>query len=148
MQSDEIDCCCDGGFPTVSKRNANYLGSFAMTSGFLTTHVLDTAKGLPAEGIEIALFRVDGDSREKIATAVTNDDGRTDTPILPAGDFATGTYELIFFAGDYLRRTGQAGGEPLFLDQIPIRFGINDAESHYHVPLLLSPYSYSTYRGS
>ncbi|ATG47923.1 hydroxyisourate hydrolase [Celeribacter ethanolicus] len=119
-----------------------------MTSGFLTTHVLDTAKGLPAEGIEIVLFRVNGDSREKIATAVTNDDGRTDTPILPAGDFATGTYELIFYAGDYLRRTGQVTVEPLFLDQIPIRFGINEAEIHYHVPLLLSPYSYSTYRGS
>lgn len=119
-----------------------------MTSGFLTTHVLDTAKGLPAEGIEIALFRVNGDSREKIATAITNDDGRTDTPILPAGVFETGTYELIFYAGDYLRRTGQVSEEPLFLDQIPLRFGINDAESHYHVPLLLSPYSYSTYRGS
>ncbi|PTQ73319.1 hydroxyisourate hydrolase [Celeribacter persicus] len=119
-----------------------------MTSGFLTTHVLDTARGIPAGGIEIALYRVSGNSHRKIATAVTNDDGRTDTPILPAGKFETGSYELIFFAGDYLRRTGQAGDEPLFLDQIPIRFGISDAESHYHVPLLLSPYSYSTYRGS
>ncbi|WP_460275204.1 hydroxyisourate hydrolase [Celeribacter sp. ULVN23_4] len=119
-----------------------------MTSGFLTTHVLDTAKGLPAEGIEIALYRVSGNSHKKIATAVTNADGRTDTPILPAGKFKVGIYELIFFAGDYLRRTGQVSEEPLFLDQIPLRFGINDAESHYHVPLLLSPYSYSTYRGS
>lgn len=123
-----------------------------MTSGFLTTHVLDTAKGLPAEGIEIALYRVSGNSHKKIATAVTNCDGRTDAPILPAEKFQTGTYELIFFAGDYLKRTGQAGGqageEPLFLDQIPIRFGINDPDSHYHVPLLLSPFSYSTYRGS
>ncbi|MBW6418047.1 hydroxyisourate hydrolase [Celeribacter sp. PS-C1] len=119
-----------------------------MTSGFLTTHVLDTAKGLPAEGVEISLYHVSGDSRTKIATAVTNNDGRTDAPILPAEKFETGTYELIFFAGDYLKRTGQAGEEPLFLDQIPIRFGINDPDSHYHVPLLLSPFSYSTYRGS
>lgn len=119
-----------------------------MTSGFLTTHVLDTAKGLPAEGIEIALYRVSGNSHTKIATAISNSDGRTDAPILPGDKFKTGTYELIFFAGDYLKRTGQATEEPLFLDQIPIRFGINDPESHYHVPLLLSPFSYSTYRGS
>ena len=119
-----------------------------MTSGFLTTHVLDTAKGRPAEGIEIALYRVSGNSHKKIATAVTNADGRTDAPILPADKFKAGTYELIFFAGDYLRRTGQAGQEPLFLDQIPIRFGISEPDSHYHVPLLLSPFSYSTYRGS
>lgn len=119
-----------------------------MVSGFLTTHVLDTAKGVPAEGIEIALYRLSGESREKIATAVTNEDGRTDAPILPAAEFATGHYELVFQAGAYLRRTGQAGKDPLFLDEIPIRFGINDPESHYHVPLLLSPFSYSTYRGS
>lgn len=119
-----------------------------MNSGFLTTHVLDTAKGTPAEGIEIALYRVSGNSHKKIATAVTNADGRTDTPILPQDKFKTGTYELIFFAGDYLKRTGQAGPDPLFLDQIPIRFGMSEPDSHYHVPLLLSPYSYSTYRGS
>ncbi|AJE48625.1 hydroxyisourate hydrolase [Celeribacter indicus] len=119
-----------------------------MTSGFLTTHILDTARGVPAEGIEIALYRVSGNSHRKIATAVTNSDGRTDAPILPAEKFAPGSYELVFFAGDYLRRTGQAGAEPLFLDQIPIRFGISDAESHYHVPLLLSAHGYSTYRGS
>ncbi|WP_288928897.1 hydroxyisourate hydrolase [uncultured Maritimibacter sp.] len=116
-------------------------------SGYLTTHVLDTARGTPAAGIEIALYRVSGNSHKKIATAVTNADGRTDGPILPEGKFKTGTYELIFFAGDYLRRTGAAEGETLFLDQIPIRFGM-DEECHYHVPLLLSPYGYSTYRGS
>lgn len=119
-----------------------------MTSGFLTTHVLDTAKGLPAEGIEIVLYRLSNETREKIAAAVTNDDGRTDAPILPAEVFVTGSYELVFHAGDYLRKTGQAGAEPLFLDIIPIRFGISDPDSHYHVPLLLSPFSYSTYRGS
>ena len=116
-------------------------------SGFLTTHVLDTARGCPAEGITILLYRVSGNSHRKIAETVTNADGRTDSPILPDTKFKTGTYELIFQSGDYLRRTGQAGDDPLFLDQVPIRFGMSE-ESHYHVPLLLSPYGYSTYRGS
>jgi 5-hydroxyisourate hydrolase len=119
-----------------------------MAEGYLTTHILDTAKGTPAAGIKIALYKVSGNSHRKIAETVTNSDGRTDAPILPKGKFAPGTYELIFFAGDYLRDTGQAAEDPLFLDQIPIRFGMADAEAHYHVPLLLSPYGYSTYRGS
>lgn len=117
-------------------------------SGYLTTHVLDTARGLPAEGIKIALYRVTGNSHTKITETITNADGRTDAPILPAEKFETGAYELVFFCGDYLRDTGQAGDDPLFLDQVPIRFGMSDAEAHYHVPLLLSPYGYSTYRGS
>lgn len=117
-------------------------------AGYLTTHILDTARGMPAQGIRIALYRVSGNSHRMIAETVTNADGRTDSPILPKDDFKTGTYELIFFCGDYLRETGQAGGDPLFLDQVPIRFGMNDADAHYHVPLLLSPYGYSTYRGS
>jgi len=117
-------------------------------TGFLTTHVLDTARGCPAEGLMIALYRVSGNSHRKIAETVTNADGRTDTPILPAEKFETGTYELIFFAGDYLRTNRLAAEEPLFLDQVPIRFGMSDAAAHYHVPLLLSPYGYSTYRGS
>ena len=116
--------------------------------GYLTTHVLDTARGLPAAGLKIALYKVSGNSHRKIAEAVTNSDGRTDAPILPQAKFAAGSYELVFFAGDYLRATGQAGDEPLFLDQVPIRFGMSDGEAHYHVPLLLSPYGYSTYRGS
>lgn len=119
-----------------------------MATGYLSTHVLDTARGVPAEGIKIALYKVTGNSHRKIAETVTNADGRTDTPILPAEKFQTGTYELIFFTGDYLRDTGQAGEDPLFLDQIPIRFGMADQDAHYHVPLLLSPYGYSTYRGS
>jgi len=116
--------------------------------GYLTTHVLDTARGQPAAGLKIALYRVSGNSHRKLVEMVTNSDGRTDAPILPQGKFATGTYELVFFAGDYLRTTGQAGDEPLFLDQVPIRFGLSDGEAHYHVPLLISPYGYSTYRGS
>lgn len=117
-------------------------------AGYLTTHVLDTARGRPAAGLKIALYRLSGMSHRKIAEAVTNADGRTDAPILPVDAFAPGTYELVFFAGDYLRETGQAGAEPLFLDQVPLRFGMADPQAHYHVPLLLSPYGYSTYRGS
>ena len=117
-------------------------------AGYLTTHVLDTARGCPAKGVKITLYRVSGNSHRKIAETVTNDDGRTDAPILPAEAFETGSYELVFHAGDYLRETGQASGDPLFLDQIPIRFGMADAAAHYHVPLLLSAFGYSTYRGS
>lgn len=117
-------------------------------TGYLTTHVLDTARGCPAAGLRIVLYRLAGESREKLAEMVTNDDGRTDAHILPAAHFATGVYELVFSAGDYLRTSGQAGAEPLFLDEVPIRFGMNDATAHYHVPLLLSPFGYATYRGS
>lgn len=115
-------------------------------AGYLTTHVLDTARGRPAEGLAITLYALT-DGRLKVAEAVTDADGRTDGPILPEEAFAPGSYELVFFAGDYLRATGQAGAEPLFLDEVPIRFGMAEAD-HYHVPLLLSPYGYSTYRGS
>ena len=118
-----------------------------MADGYLTTHVLDTARGVPAAGIEIALYRVSGNSHRKIATAVTNDDGRTDAPILPKGNMDVGQYELIFVVAPYLRAHG-AERDVLFLDQVPIRFGIADADQHYHVPLLLSPFGYSTYRGS
>ena len=116
--------------------------------GFLTTHVLDTARGVPAAGLVVWLHRVSGNSHKKIAEAVTNEDGRTDAPILPPKKFKAGQYELIFHAGDYLRANGLAGEEPLFLDQVPIRFGVSDGAAHHHVPLLLSPYGYSTYRGS
>ncbi|WP_372611917.1 hydroxyisourate hydrolase [Aquicoccus sp.] len=115
--------------------------------GFLTTHVLDTARGCPAAGLKIALYRIEGDARAQVRTLITNEDGRTDSPILPSEEFEPGVYELVFHAGDYLRASGQAGDGPLFLDLVPIRFGMND-DSHYHVPLLLSPFGYSTYRGS
>lgn len=117
-------------------------------TGYLTTHVLDTARGCPAAGLKIALYRVSGDARDKLAEMATNADGRTDGPILPQDRFEPGSYELVFFAGDYLRASGQAGAEPLFLDRVPIRFGMSEPDAHYHVPLLLSPYGYSTYRGS
>ena len=116
-------------------------------AGYLTTHVLDTARGCPAEGLKIDLYRVNGDSRTHIRSLVTNDDGRTDSQILPTEEFETGTYELVFHAGSYLDATGTPPEEPRFLDIIPLRFGMSEA-SHYHVPLLLSPFGYSTYRGS
>ena len=115
-------------------------------SGYLTTHVLDTARGCPAAGIKIALYRVSGNSHRKIAEAVTNADGRTDAPLL-SGTLTTGCYELSFRIGDYFRGLGTAQPEPAFLDQVPIRFGMAE-DRHYHVPLLISPYGYSTYRGS
>jgi 5-hydroxyisourate hydrolase len=113
--------------------------------GYLTTHVLDTARGLPAQGVTITLDRVEADgTRTRLAQTRTNADGRTDAPILPKDGFATGDYELVFHAGDYLR----AHGAPdTFLDLVPLRFRMAE-EAHYHVPLLLSPFGYSTYRGS
>lgn len=114
-------------------------------AGYLTTHVLDTARGCPAAGLRIALYRLLGEQRELLAEAVTNRDGRTDAPILPPERFCPGVYELVFHAAEYF---GASAEEPRFLDQIPIRFGLSDAGAHYHVPLLLSPFGYSTYRGS
>ena len=109
-------------------------------AGYLTTHVLDTGAGRPAAGLKIDLYRIEGDTRSHLKSVITNADGRTDAQILPAEEFALGTYELVFHAGDYL-------GKRDFLDVIPLRFTMSEA-SHYHVLLLLSPYSYSTYRGS
>ncbi len=121
----------------------------AMAMGRLTTHVLDTARGKPAAGVKILLYRISGQSHRKIAEAVTNADGRTDTPMLEGKALTAGAYELVFCAGAYLRASGQAPAEGvLFLDEIPIRFGIADPAAHYHVPLLISPFAYSTYRGS
>ena len=111
--------------------------------GKLTTHVLDTALGKPAAGLRIEVWQ-----NQLLKTVVTNADGRADAPLLEGADFTAGQYELRFFAGDYLRSQGSKLLEPLFLDIIPIRFGIADASQHFHVPLLLSPFGYSTYRGS
>lgn len=115
--------------------------------GYLTTHVLDTARGRPAEGMEIVLFRLNGEQRTELARMRTNSDGRTDTQILPEAEFATGTYELQFHAGAWMDATGVDAEDPRFLDVIPIRFGMSQ-QDHYHVPLLISPFGFSTYRGS
>ena len=115
--------------------------------GRLTTHVLDTSTGRPAKGLSIELFRIEGQSRTHLKTVATNDDGRCDAPLLAGADFRIGEYELVFAAGDYLRGQGISLPEPAFLDIVPIRFGMAEAR-HYHVPLLISPYGYSTYRGS
>jgi 5-hydroxyisourate hydrolase len=114
--------------------------------GRLTTHVLDTAKGRPAAGLAVELFRI-GAGEEALASGRTNPDGRLDRPLLEGADFVPGVYELRFHAGDYLRAATPLP-YPAFLDIIPIRFGIASTDEHYHVPLLLSPYGYSTYRGS
>ncbi|MEM6678194.1 MAG: hydroxyisourate hydrolase [Pseudomonadota bacterium] len=117
-------------------------------SGRLTTHVLDTARGRPAAGVRITLWRLrEGVARERIAEAITNEDGRTDAPLLSGAGFETGEYELEFAAGTYLRATGAPVSEPGFLDVIPIRFAMAE-EALYHVPLLLAAHGYSTYRGS
>ncbi|WP_298678463.1 hydroxyisourate hydrolase [uncultured Lentibacter sp.] len=118
-------------------------------TGYLTTHVLDTARGCPAEGLKIELFRLENEqgSRQHVRALVTNSDGRTDTQILPQAEFQTGIYELVFHAGAYLDAIGTPPETPRFLDVIPLRFGMSEP-AHYHVPLLLSPFGYSTYRGS
>ena len=114
--------------------------------GRLTTHVLDTALGRPAAGLSIELFKLDGEAN-RVAVATTNADGRIECPLLEGAAFSAGIYELRFHAGAYLRASG-ALPDPAFLDVIPIRFGVAAPGDHYHVPLLLSPYGYSTYRGS
>ena len=117
-----------------------------MAAGRVTTHVLDTARGCPAAGVPVALYALAADGgRRLLARAVTNADGRTDAPLLAAG-LTAGMHELVFGAGDYLRGLGMTG--MLFLDEVPVRFGVADAGAHHHVPLLLQPYGYSTYRGS
>lgn len=115
--------------------------------GYLTTHVLDTARGTPAQGMEIVLYRLANGARTELARLITNADGRTDRQILPEADFTTGIYELEFHAGAWMDATGVATESPRFLDVIPIRFGMSQ-QDHYHVPLLISPFGYSTYRGS
>jgi len=117
-------------------------------TGRLTTHVLDTARGKPAAGMVIELTRIDGLEHHLVKTVSTNSDGRVDGPLLSGAELEAGVYELKFHAGDYLRSTGEALPDPAFLDVIPIRFGIADTAAHYHVPLLISAYGYSTYRGS
>ncbi len=117
--------------------------------GRLSTHVLDTAKGRPAAGMRIELHRLAADGQWQNVKAVeTNADGRTDGPLLIGESFAVGTYMLTFHVADYFHRAGGALASPPFLDVVPLRFTMAEPEGHYHVPLLVSPWSYSTYRGS
>ena len=117
---------------------------FEAGGGSLTTHVLDTASGRPAAGMRIELWRLEPEvhGRSLIRATRTNRDGRTDGPLVGEGELVPGTYELVFHVGEYF------GQEPRFLDAVPVRFGVADPEAHYHVPLLASPWSYTTYRGS
>jgi 5-hydroxyisourate hydrolase len=114
----------------------------------LSTHVLDTHSGKPAAGVRIELYALANGAERLVKSVVTNADGRTDQPLLSGGDYKPGVYELRFHAGDYFRARGVDLPDPPFVDVAPIRFGIADADGHYHVPLLVSPWSYSTYRGS
>ena len=115
----------------------------------LSTHVLDTAQGKPAAGLDLELFKIGtAGSRHFVKATTTNADGRTDEPLLSGETIETGTYELVFHAGAYLRAQGLKLPDPPFLDEVLIRFGIAEVKGHYHVPLLLSPFGYSTYRGS
>jgi 5-hydroxyisourate hydrolase len=115
----------------------------------LSTHVLDNVRGGPASGVPIELFGVMTDgSRKALAKTLTNADGRTDAPLISAAEARIGTYEIVFHVGEYFRRAGASAVEPPFLDTIPIRFSIADPKAHYHVPLLVTPWSYATYRGS
>ncbi len=114
----------------------------------LSTHVLDTAHGGPAQGMQIELWSLAGKQPKLLKTVRTNADGRPNEPLLNAGELKTGPYELVFYVGDYFAQQTANSAKPPFLDRVPVRFGIADATASYHVPLLVSPWAYSTYRGS
>lgn len=116
--------------------------------GRLTTHVLDTANGIPGAEIKVELYRIEDTALHWVKTVYTNADGRTDEAILDNESFNPGKYQLIFHTADYFKQQGMSLPDIPFLDDVVIRFGIADSSSHYHVPLLVSPYSFSTYRGS
>ena len=118
--------------------------------GLLTTHVLDTALGKPADSLRLTVWAITNgaDIKTALKTVETNQDGRTDEPLLAGAELRPGTYELTFDVAPYFARTGALLPDPPFLDQVPVRFSVADADAHYHVPLLVSPWSYSTYRGS
>ena len=113
----------------------------------LTTHVLDIYSGKPGKGIKVELYYIENNKREKLNSIILNNDGRTDKPMVEGANFKEGKYELVFFVGDYFNKINETSKVP-FLDDIIIKFGISNPKEHYHVPLLVSPWSYSTYRGS
>jgi 5-hydroxyisourate hydrolase len=115
--------------------------------GKITTHILDTARGCPAEGVSIALFHLDADTL-LLGAYTSNPDGRTGMPLLEEDALPVGRYELVFHVANYFAHSGLAVSDPPFLDRIALSFGVADPAAHYHVPLLVSPWSYSTYRGS
>ncbi|WP_407572169.1 hydroxyisourate hydrolase [Deinococcus altitudinis] len=117
-------------------------------SGGLTTHVLDTARGRPASGLNIQLFRLEDTERTLLKSVTTNADGRTDAPLIARGELRAGVYELVFDVAAYFAASDLPLSQPAFLTRIPVRFGVAGTEAHYHVPLLVSPWAYSTYRGS
>jgi 5-hydroxyisourate hydrolase len=116
--------------------------------GKLSTHVLDLTHGCPAQGMKIELWSFDGEDRVLLTTVKTNSEGRTDAPLLSADEMKTGQFEIVFFVGDYFAAKTPTLPRMRFLDRVPVRFGIADAGAGYHVPLLCSPWAYSTYRGS
>ena len=113
----------------------------------LTTHVLDVYSGKPGKGIKVDLYYVKNDKREKLNSVILNNDGRADKPLIEGSNFKEGQYELVFFIGDYFKKITELPKIP-FLDDVVVKFGISNAKEHYHVPLLVSPWSYSIYRGS
>jgi len=113
----------------------------------LTTHVLDIYSGKPGKGIKVELYYIENNKREKLNSIILNNDGRTDKPLVEGANFKEGKYELVFFVADYFNKINETSKVP-FLDDIIIKFGISNPKEHYHVPLLVSPWSYSTYRGS
>jgi len=113
----------------------------------LTTHVLDVFSGRPAKGVKVDLYHIKNNKREKLNSITLNNDGRADKPLIEGSNFQEGQYEIVFFVGDYFKKITEMPKTP-FLDDVVIRFGISNSKEHYHVPLLVSPWSYSTYRGS
>tara|TARA_B100000686_G_scaffold59506_1_gene63939 strand:+ start:156 stop:506 length:351 start_codon:yes stop_codon:yes gene_type:complete len=113
----------------------------------LTTHVLDIYSGKPGKGIKVEVYNIKDGKREKLNSLILNNDGRTDKPLIEGSAFQEGQYEIVFFVGDYFKKITETPNIP-FLDEVVIRFGISNSNEHYHVPLLVSPWSYSTYRGS
>jgi 2-oxo-4-hydroxy-4-carboxy-5-ureidoimidazoline decarboxylase len=148
LSPDAEQAACLAQVRLITRIRLDDLFGIGGTTGRLSTHVLDTVRGEPAAGVRVELYRILGDVRAHLASATTNADGRTDAPLVAGAAFAPGEYELVFAIGAHFRATGAAPGDRPFLDHVPVRVGIADARRHYHVPLLCSPWSYGTYRGS